>query len=213
MARITVRGPSRGSSLAFALGAFALGSAACGGAPDNAAGAGADSAPAAGAAGATPARVTSQIEVEVTGGPHAGRYTAKDTVPGCSYGVLKAGAWGNAYAPDAQDPKQLSGVQLEVPNSKAAASGTSAFWLDVSFGPILSIAGPGGTHYDVDTRDPARQTKGEGTVRVADRGSSGTVTFEAKTKEGVGLKGTINCHRVIRAGIDAPEGPRAPESG
>jgi hypothetical protein len=147
--------------------------------------------------GTAHAGVNSEIELEVTGGPRAGRYAAKVTEGGCSYGLVKAGTWGNAYSISTEDPKKFSGLQLIVPDAKAAARGTKNFSLQANFGPLISLAGPGGTHYKVETDDEG-ETDGEGTVRVDDSGAGGTVTFDAKTKDGVGLKGTIRCHTVLR---------------
>jgi hypothetical protein len=171
------------SALLVALpAAFALGSTACGRSSDSAARQG-ESAPAAGAAasaGAGP--VNTEIELEVSGGPHAGRHAAKVKEATCSYGLAGEGSWGNAYTVDTDDPKKFSSLQLVVPDSKAAAGGTKQFQLTAMFGPLATA-----TSYDVS----------EGSVRVDDRGSSGTVTFDGKTKSGVGLKGTIKCNSVV----------------
>jgi hypothetical protein len=85
-----------------------------------------------------------------------------------------------------------------VPDAEAAASGTESFSLMVSFGSLL-----GGTHYTVQAADEGR-AEGQGTVKIDDSGAGATVTFDAKTKDGVGLKGTIKCHSVMRMVVRKP---------
>lgn len=141
--------------------------------------------------GALKGGLNSEIDLEVTGGRHAGRYTAKVSEGGCSYGLTTKGAWGNQYSVNTSDPKKFSSLQLIVPNADAAAGGTEEFMLMVSFGSLL-----GGTHYKVETS--GRRTDGSGTVKLNDSGAGATIAFEGKTKDGVGLKGTIRCHSVMR---------------
>ena len=136
-----------------------------------------------------------KVHLEVTGGPHAGSYDAVMKDGGCSYGLAGEGAWGNQYSIESKDPKEFSSLQLVVPDTKAAANGTSAFQLTAAFGPLF---GDGATSYDVNTTSNGRK-RGSGKVTVDDKGSSGKVTFDAKTAEGVGLKGTIDCSSVMRA--------------
>jgi hypothetical protein len=144
--------------------------------------------------GAIRAGVTSEIELEVIGGRHAGRYTAKVSEGGCSYGMTKPGAWGNQYSIDTKDAPRFSSLQLIVSDAKAAAAGTNDFMMMVSFGSLL-----GGTHYKVEPGG-GRRTEGSGTVAVEDSGAGATVPFDAKTKDGVGLKGRIKCYSVMRNG-------------
>jgi hypothetical protein len=173
---------------------------ACSGAQGDAGNGAADSAaaPVAGAeASAAPAGETQgTIHLEVAGGPNAGVYDAEMKDAGCSYGLAGPTAWGNQYSIDSNDAAQFSSLQLVVPDTKAAASGTSEFQMTVQFGPLFGD----GTSYDVNTRPDAATKKGSGQVTVQDQGSTGHVTFDAKTDEGVGLKGTIDCQSVIRNG-------------
>jgi hypothetical protein len=138
-----------------------------------------------------------KIHLEVTGGANAGTYDVEMKDAGCSYGLAGEHAWGNQYSIDTTDPKQFSSLQLVVPDSKAAASGTSTFQMTVQFGPLF---GSGGNSYDVNTRPESSNKGGSGTVTVQDQGTTGKVTFDAKTKDGVGLKGTIDCQDVVRNG-------------
>ena len=138
-----------------------------------------------------------KIHLEVSGGANAGTYDVEMKDAGCSYGLAGENAWGNQYSTDATDPKQFSSLQLIVPDAKAAAGGTSTFQMTVQFGPLF---GSGGASYDVNTRPNASKKSGSGTVTVQDQGSTGKVTFDAKTADGVGLKGTIDCQSVVRNG-------------
>ena len=137
-----------------------------------------------------------KVHLEVTGGPHAGTYDAEMKDGGCSYGLAGEGSWGNQYSIDTKDAKQFSSLQLIVPKAKAAASGTSSFQLTAGFGPLF---GDGAASYDVNTTGNGRQ-QGSGKVTVDDGGNTGKVSFDAKTGNGIGLKGTIDCSEVMRAG-------------
>jgi hypothetical protein len=136
------------------------------------------------------------VHLVVDGGPLAGTYDAKMMDGGCSYGLTGAGAWGNQYSTNATSPKAFSSLQLIVPDAKAAAKGTTDFQMTVGFGPLF---GKGQTSYDINTRANASTKSGSGTVTVDDKGSTGRVTFDVKSAEGVGLKGTIDCASVMRA--------------
>jgi hypothetical protein len=149
------------------------------------------------ATAASAGAVAGKIHLDVTGGANAGSYDVEMKGSGCSYGLAGKSAWGNQYSIDTNDPKQFSSLQLVVPDTKAAAAGTSEFQMTVQFGPLF---GNGGASYDVNTRPDAPNKRGSGTVTVQDQGSTGKVTFDAKTADGVGLKGTIDCQSVVRNG-------------
>ena len=137
------------------------------------------------------------IHLEVIGGPNAGSYDVDMPGTGCSYGLAGPTAWGNQYSIDTEDAKAFSSLQLIVPDTKAAAGGTSNFQMTAQFGPLF---GGDGASYDVNTRPDAPKKSGSGTVTVDDKGSTGRVTFDAKTDAGVELKGTIDCKSVVRNG-------------
>jgi len=137
------------------------------------------------------------IHLEVTGGPNAGSYDVDMPGSGCSYGLAGPTAWGNQYSIDTEDSKAFSSLQLIVPDAKAAAGGTSTFQMTAQFGPLF---GGEGASYSVNTRPDAATKSGSGTVKVEDNGSTGRVTFDAKTDAGVELKGTIDCKSVVRNG-------------
>lgn len=140
---------------------------------------------------------TGKIHLEVSGGANAGTYDVEMKDGGCSYGLAGDKAWGNQYSINTNDPKQFSSLQLVVPDAKAAASGTKEFQMTAQFGPLF---GSGGHSYDVNTRSNTASKGGSGTVTVQDQGKTGKVTFDAKTADGVGIKGTIDCASVMRNG-------------
>lgn len=144
---------------------------------------------------ATPAPAKGKVHLEVGSGPRAGAYDATMTDGGCSYGLTSPGSWGNQYSVDKKDPKAFTSLQLIVPDAKAAAAGTSVFQLTAGFGPLF---GSGATSYDVNTTGKGTQG-GSGKVTVDDKDTTGKVTFDVKTAEGVALKGTIDCSAVMRA--------------
>jgi hypothetical protein len=186
----------RAGSLAAALAVLAF-TAACSSRESATADSTGRSATAAATGDASAGASKGKIHLEVSGGENAGTYDVEMKDGGCSYGLAGDNAWGNQYSVDATDPRQLSSLQLIVPDTKGAAGGTSNFQMTVQFGPLF---GSGGHSYDVNTRPGASKKQGSGTVTVQDQGSTGKVTFDAKTADGVGLKGTIDCQSVLRNG-------------
>jgi hypothetical protein len=144
----------------------------------------------------TPAPVKGKVHIEVGSGPLAGTYDATMTDGGCSYGLTGPGAWGNQYSVDKKDPKAFTSLQLIVPDTKAAAAGTTVFHLTAGFGPLF---GSGATSYDINTTPQGTQA-GSGKVTVDDKGTTGKVTFDVKSANGVALTGTIECNSVMRMG-------------
>lgn len=175
------------------LGIFVAACAGGGGDASSDSAGGADSASSATAAGTS----TGTIHLEVSGGPNAGSYDVDMPDSGCSYGLAGPAAWGNQYSIDTEDSTKFSSLQLVVPDAKAAASGTSAFQITAQFGPLF---GSSNKSYEVNTRPDASKKSGSGTVTVEDHDSTGRVTFDVKTSDGVGLKGTIDCRTVVRNG-------------
>ena len=141
------------------------------------------------------AQVKETVHLKVTGGKNAGVYGASTERGGCSYGLSGPGSWGNQLSqPKDKDPKHFNSLQLIVPDSKAAKSGAKDFFLSVGFGPLLSRS----AEYKVESRSGQKKT-GSGVVTVIDKGTTGTVTFNATTSDGVKLEGTIDCKSVMRA--------------
>ena len=77
-----------------------------------------------------------------------------------------------------------------MPDAKAAAAGTHNFFLNVAFGRIFKRV----AEYKVEPE----KKQGTGTVTVHDKGSTATISFDAKTADGVHLVGTIDCKSVLR---------------
>ena len=143
------------------------------------------------------AQVVETVKVKITGGPNAGSYETSSASGGCSHGLVGPDSWGNqiSNAKD-KDPKKLNSVQLIVPSTRKAASGTNEFMITVGFGPLLHRS----AEYTVDTTKGGSKKKGgSGTVTVKDKGQTGLVTFNVTTADGVKLEGEIDCKQVVRA--------------
>jgi len=141
-------------------------------------------------------QVKETAHVVIKGGPNAGAYDASSERGGCSYGLSGPGSWGNQLsAPRSTDPKAFNSLQLIVPDAKKAAAGTHEFLITFGFGPLLHRS----AEYKIETR-PGQPATGSGLVTVHDQGATGSVEFDVTTKDGVNLKGMIECKSVLRAG-------------
>lgn len=143
------------------------------------------------------------IHLVVTGGEHAGTYDATSSDLTCTYGFAGAGSWGNQYSVMGKKPTEFSSLQLIVPDTKDAADGTDRFLMTVGFGELMK---PGYSEHTINTgatlggvSDNVKK-EGSGTITVQDKGQSGKVTFNGKTKDNVTLEGTIDCHQLMRSG-------------
>jgi hypothetical protein len=141
------------------------------------------------------------IHLVVTGGPHAGTYDAKSENLTCTYGFAGKGSWGNQYSVQGKGAKEFSSLQLIVPDTKDAADGTDKFLITVGFGELMK---PSWSEHTINTgaslhgvSDDVKK-EGTGMVTVDDKGKTGKVTFKGKTKDNVGLEGTIDCHQLMR---------------
>ena len=140
------------------------------------------------------ADVVETVKLRITGGPNAGTHEASTESGGCSYGFAGPGSWGNQLSSRDKDPKKFNSLQLVVPDAKKAAGGSGEFLLTVGFGPLLHRS----AEYQVDTTKGRKS--GSGTVTVKDGGSTGHVTIDATTADGVKIEGEIDCRKVMRAG-------------
>jgi hypothetical protein len=142
------------------------------------------------------AAVVETVHVVVTGGPNAGTYDVSSERGGCTYGFVGIDSWGNQLStPKDKDPKHFNSLQLIVPSTKKAASGTSEFYISFGFGPLLNRS----KEWKIETRSGEKQS-GSGTVTVADHGPTAKVTFNVMSSDGVKFNGTIDCKSVMRAG-------------
>jgi len=142
------------------------------------------------------------IHLVVKGGPHPGTYDAKSNDITCTYGFAGPGSWGNQYSVTGKKANEFSSLQLIVPDSKDAADRTDKFLMTIGFGELMQ---PSWSEHTINTgaslsgvSDDVKK-EGTGTIRVEDRGKSGKVTFQGKTKDNVSLEGTIDCHQVMRS--------------
>ncbi len=186
------------SSLRFLLPAAVLALAACGKddeAPQAEAGESAVQTPKGSGGTAT------TIHLVVDGGPHAGTYDAKSDNITCSYGYAGKGSWGNQYSVTGKPANEFSSLQLIVPDTKDAADGTDKFLLTVGFGELMQ---PSWSEHTINTGASLGgvsenvKKEGSGTITVDDKGKTGKVSFKGKTKDNVGLEGTIDCHQLMR---------------
>jgi hypothetical protein len=142
------------------------------------------------------------IHLVIQGGPHAGTYDAKSGDITCTYGFAGPGSWGNQYSVMGKKANEFSSLQLIVPDTKDAADGTDKFLMTVGFGELMK---PSWKEYTINTgaslggasTDVKRE--GSGTITIEDKKQSGKVTFKGKTKDNVGLEGTIDCHQMMRS--------------
>lgn len=135
------------------------------------------------------------IHLVIGGGAHAGTYDARSSDITCTYGFAGPGSWGNQYSVTGKKPNEFSSLQLIVPNTKDAADGTDKFLLTAGFGELMQ---PGYTEHTISSSGGDVKKEGSGTITVNDRGKTGMVTFEGKTKDSVTLEGTIDCHQLMR---------------
>jgi hypothetical protein len=142
------------------------------------------------------------IHLVVKGGPHAGTYDAKSNDLTCTYGFAGPGSWGNQYSVMGKKASEFSSLQLIVPDTKDAADGTDKFMMTIGFGELMQ---PSWSEHTINTgaslhgvSDDVKK-EGTGTVKVEDRGKTGKVTFQGKTKDNVSLEGTIDCHQLMRS--------------
>jgi len=136
------------------------------------------------------------IHLVVQGGAHAGTYDAQSSDLTCTYGFAGPGSWGNQYSVTGKNPNEFSSLQLIVPDAKDAADGTDTFLLTVGFGELMK---PGYSELTINAAADGEK-EGNGRIIVEDRGQTGKVTFQGKTKDNVTLEGTIDCHQLMRGG-------------
>lgn len=128
--------------------------------------------------------------VTITGGPSAGKHTTSSDFEGaCSNGATGRNSFGTQISnPKDKDPKKLNSVQVDVPDK----SKPTQFLVHVGFGPLIGRK----ENYVIDTLKKA----GNGSIAIAESGSTAQVKFSGTTKEGVKLEGTIDCKGVLKIG-------------
>jgi hypothetical protein len=133
------------------------------------------------------------IKVTLTGGPDAGTYEAHPTEVSCSYGLAgDPDSWGNQYSTSDKSVK-FSSLQLIVPSTKAAASGTKEVLMTITIGEIFK-----GHDYEIDTtKGKTGDGTGTATIQTTPDHKTGTVTVKGTTKDNVGIDATIQCNQVF----------------
>jgi hypothetical protein len=122
-----------------------------------------------------PVRAGIVIDLEVSGGPHAGRYHVETLQGSCSRRSFGRGSWVIRYAKQGASP---SGLELSIADATAAEQGTSEIAVAVRFGPDAS------------------RGSGSGTVRP--QGVEAVVRVDGRAEDGVRFSVTIHCNEVVR---------------
>jgi hypothetical protein len=132
------------------------------------------------------------VKVTIVGGPNAGTYTLHGQVPcmierqqGERPRTLKAAV---AEPAKVANPKTLGNALFEIP--LVATYPSRLIDIDLIFGELDRVA----ADYYVTTLDDEKM--GSGTVTVAERGASATLTFQAQTDKGVTFEGVLECHAI-----------------
>ena len=138
------------------------------------------------------------VHLEVNGGAWTGTYDATSTGGGCTADAKK-GSWSNElYVISALKPNDLVNLPLTVPDAKAAAAGTSEFYLGIGFGPLNKRL-DATYQIQIETRkDHPKDRLGSGTVTIDDKGDTAVVTFSGTSARSEEIKGTITCNSVTR---------------
>jgi hypothetical protein len=135
--------------------------------------------------------------VRVSGGPHAGEYTLRNSDVPCEITAEKPPHPKHQFSvtlggfTPSKDPAKLTLLMVIVPDADLRGANRS-FFTSINFGDVSR-----GTQYNAETR-PGEKLGGSGSVTVAPHGQDATVTFDVKSAEGVTYKGTILCTAVSR---------------
>lgn len=136
--------------------------------------------------------IPSTIYLVVTGGANPGTYQAEVGQGGCTAGSNGPNSWIQQYTLNSSDPRTLSGVQINAPDVRRGAEGTTRFLLTASFGPLHHPS-----EYRIDTRAEGSKN-GSGRITVDDRKDEATIRFSGVTTDGVKLEGRVDCRSIIR---------------
>jgi hypothetical protein len=135
--------------------------------------------------------------VTVSGGPHAGQFTLRNTDVPCEITAEKPPHPKHQFSvtlggfTPSRDPAKLTLLMVIIPDADARGANRS-FFTSINFGDVSR-----GTQYNAETR-PGEKLGGSGSVTVAAHGQDATVTFDVKSAEGIAYKGTIQCAGVSR---------------
>lgn len=134
------------------------------------------------------------INVQFTGGDHAGSYEVSQEDSSCLYGTSNGDDWRNLYGSDSSSGG-LSTALLLIPSTTEAASGSTDFFFSAGFGEYDSEA------YLEYVLDPPNGN-GSGTVTVQRDGHNATLSITGQTSGGVTVNATITCNTVLEMSLE-----------
>lgn len=135
------------------------------------------------------ADTTASAKVTLAGGPNAGTHETSTDHAGCSTGLTGKNSFGVQISnPKDKDPKKLNSVQLDLPDRSKA----NEFTMTVGFGPLIGRT----ASYTINTR----AGKGNGSLALADNGTTANAKISGTTADGVKLEVAIECKTVMRMG-------------
>ena len=148
--------------------------------------------PASGASAGVPTNAATVMQVVLTGGKDPGTYNAVSTGRTCSVGTNELDVWASQFTDDTTS-KGLSTLQVTIPGATKAKAGTSEFNVGIVIGNFMQ-----GNDYSIETRPTVKPSRGTGTVKVDDDGTTATITIKGTTATGVGIDATVKCIKVSR---------------
>jgi hypothetical protein len=95
--------------------------------------------------------------------------------------------------PRIRNPATLNHVRLEIPDVRAGGVARQ-FYLEATFGDLGDPRSR--TMHVVNTRSADGKTYGSGKVTVSRSGETGRFSIDARTQDGVPLRGTIDCSNI-----------------
>ena len=157
-----------------------------------------------GSAAVLPAQTRSAATtIEVTGGPHAGKYTLASTDSGCLIserkGVKQFSVNFGIPPTDlrSKDPKALTSITVNIRNVTSKAPPLADFEASMTFGPLMDTRL--GTFYMSGSNTTTGRKGGPGTVMFKESGGKDAmVSFDLQPDSGIVVKGTISCTNPLR---------------
>lgn len=130
------------------------------------------------------------VHATLTGGPTAGSWDVTSDTP-CSFLHDQNGtAWGMQFTNSSASSSQLSTFSIGVMSEGANAG---KFTVQAGVGDVTT-----NPLYVSTTLATSPTLGGSGTVTVQDGGATAKINVDVTTKEGYGIKGTVQCNKVDR---------------
>jgi len=149
-------------------------------------------APTPGASADVPSNVATVMQVVLAGGKDPGTYNVSSTGRTCSVGTNEIDVWASQFTDDTTS-KGLSTLQITIPGAAKAKAGTSEFNVGIVIGNFMQ-----GNDYSIETRPTVKPSRGTGTAKVDDDGTTATITIKGTTSTGVGIDVVVKCIKVAR---------------